>query len=70
MRAAIAGGRVLVERAAPRGTRLVLLGAGGRRVLDRVPRRQAIAGFDLAGDRSVWSVGRVSGVQRIQLQRL
>jgi len=69
-RAAIAGGRVLVERAAPHGTRLVLLGAGGRRVLDRVPRRRTIGGFDLAGDRAVWSVGRVAGFQRIQLQRL
>lgn len=66
----IAGGRVLVVRGTSRGTRLVLFGPGGRRVLQHAPRPRAIGGFDLAADRAVWSVGQVSGFQRIHFERL
>ena len=69
-RVAIAGGRVLVQRATQRGTRLVLLGRGGTRVLERAARRRSIGAFDLAADRAVWSVGQVAGFQRIELERL
>jgi hypothetical protein len=70
-RVAIAGGRVLAERAAPTGnTRLVLLGPDGRRVLDRVSRRRAVGGFDLGSGRALWAVGAPSGYQRIHLERL
>ena len=67
---AIAGGRVLFARGTPRGARLVLIGPGGRRVLERAARPRAIGGFDLAADRAVWSAGEPSGFQRIHLERL
>jgi hypothetical protein len=69
-RVAIAGGRVLVERGTARGSRLVLLGRGDRRVLERAQRPRTIGAFDLAADRAVWSVGQVAGFQRIELERL